>query len=120
MGRLLDYYRVCPGDILAPGIASYGSEPDGAPGMGNSLVELCSHICDGGIGRTGTIRTGWTLLSVRQCRAAGSDPYYSCRYENEKFARNGSCRNGVDHGFTFLLLAGLEEVKIRNFATCYP
>jgi len=58
MGCLFDYYWVGLGDILAPGITSYGFESDGAPGMGNSLVELRSHICHGGIGRTGTFRPG--------------------------------------------------------------
>lgn len=66
MGCLFDYYRVCAGDVLASGIAADGIEPNGAPGMGNSLAELCSHIRHGGIGWTGVIAAGWTVFSNEQ------------------------------------------------------
>ncbi len=104
MGCLFDYYRVCPGDIPASGIAANGFKPDGAPGVGNSLAELRSDICHGGIGWTGAICKGGTAVSRKQCRAAGSDSYGSHRYENKKLARNGSCGDGFDHGFTLLLV----------------
>lgn len=76
--------------------------------MGNSLVELCSHIGNGGIGRTGAIRKGWSVPSGTLRRAAGSDPYGSRSNENEKLARNGRCRDHLDYGFTLSLLEALE------------
>lgn len=106
MGCLLDHYRVCLGDVLASGIASHGFESDGAPGVGDSLAELRSHLRDGGIGRTGTIRAGRTatVLSIQQYRAAGCDPHGLRRHENKKLAWNGRCGDGFDHGFTLLFV----------------
>ncbi len=104
MGCLFDYFRVCIGDVPAAGIASNGLEPDGAPRMGNSLAELCSHFRDGGIGRPGAVRAGRTLFPAKQCRAAGSHPYGSRRHENEKLARNGRDGDGFNHGFALLLI----------------
>lgn len=104
MGRLFDYYRVCAGNILASRLAAYGFEPNGAPGMGNSLVELCSHIRHGGLGGTGVIAAGGTFFSIKQYGTAGSGPYGSRRYENEKLAWNGSGGDGLDYGLTLLFI----------------
>lgn len=56
MGCLFNYRWVSLGYILATGRASHGFESDGAARVGDSLAELCPHLCDGCIGRTGAIR----------------------------------------------------------------
>lgn len=56
MGCLFNYRRVSLGYILATGRASHGFESDGAARVGDSLAELCAHLCDGCISRAGAIR----------------------------------------------------------------
>lgn len=55
MGCLFNYRWVSLGYILATGRASHGFESDGAARVGDSLAELCPHLCDGSIGRAGAI-----------------------------------------------------------------